>query len=128
MIIRNKILLFICVAVFSFFIPSFISHADVANNSNNFIYLFHLYYDNGQLAADRDVKFKYDIIAEPYAMSTLSSASPYRGEIINFEDKILATFKFDPSIVRGRISVKGPYFADASRVNFYNNAGVLLLT
>ncbi len=128
MAMKNKTLLFICTLVFSVFISSFVSHADVTNNSNNFVYLFHLYYDSGKLVADRDVKFKYDIIAEPYVVPVLKTSNPYYGQILNIKNKILATFKFDPSIVKGRLSVKGPYFADASRADFYNNSNQLLLT
>lgn len=128
MTIKNKILLFACILFFGVFASSLASRADVANNSNNFVYLFHLYSDQGKLVADRDAKFKYDIIAEPYVAPTLKTSNPYYGQILNVKNKILATFKFDQIIVKGRISVKGPYFADASMVNFYDNSNQLLLT
>ncbi|MBI2062698.1 MAG: hypothetical protein HYT61_00425 [Candidatus Yanofskybacteria bacterium] len=128
MAVKNKIFLFTCAAVlFVFILPLFVN-ADVVDSRENFVYLFHLYYDNGQLFADRDARFKYDIIAEPYVVPALKTASPYSGEILNFNNKILATFKFDQSIVKGRLSLKGPYFADASAVNFYNDVNQLLLT
>ena len=31
-----------------------------------FVYLFHLYYDNGRLLADKDFEFKYDLIADQF--------------------------------------------------------------
>lgn len=128
MAIKRKILLSACIVVFLFSLQPLESDADVVSTSENFVYLFHLYYDNGQLFADRDVKFKYDIIAEPYVTPILKTANPYYGQVLNFKNAVLATFKFDQSIVKGRVSVKGPYFADASSVNFYNDSNGLLLT
>jgi hypothetical protein len=97
-------------------------------SDSGFTYLFHLYFSNNQLVADRDVKFQYDIVAEPYLVPVLKTANPYHGEIVNFQNKILATFQFDTSIVKGRFSVKGPYFADGDNVNFYDSNNQLLLT
>ncbi len=128
MIIKNKILLLFWVTILLVSIQPLVSNADVVSTNENFVYLFHLYYDNGQLFADRDVKFKYDIIAEPYTIPTLKTANPYYGQVLNFNNKILTTFKFDQIIVKGRVSVKGPYFADASKVNFYNDSNQPLLT
>src|SRR3989344_6977087 len=105
MVIKNKILMFVCVAVLFVFVQPLITNADVVSTRENFVYLFHFYYDNGQLFTDRDAKFKYDIVAEPYAAPVLKTAEPYSGEILNFNNKILATFKFDQSIVKGRMSI-----------------------
>ncbi len=96
-------------------------------------YRFHLYYDNGQLFADRDFEFKYDLIAERFTPETLTTQTPYRGEIINVKNEIKVAFQFDPKqgnsrFAKGKISVKGPYFADAAMVNFYNEKNQLLLT
>ncbi len=98
-----------------------------------FSYRFHLYYDNGQLFADRDFEFKYDLIAEQFTSETLTTQAPYKGEIVNVQNEIKATFQFDPKqgnprFAKGKISVKGPYFADASSAKFYNDKGELLLT
>ncbi|MBI2064044.1 MAG: hypothetical protein HYT65_03585 [Candidatus Yanofskybacteria bacterium] len=128
MVIKNKIFMVVCIAVLFVFVQPLVTNADVISTRENFVYLFHFYYDNGQLFTDRDAKFKYDIVAEPYAASALKTADPYSGEILNFNNKILATFKFDQSIVKGRMSIKGPYFADASEVNFYDGSNQLLLT
>lgn len=98
------------------------------STDSGFTYVFHLYYDGNNLFADRDVKFKYDIIAEPFEMPALRTDDPYRGDIVNFRNSILASFGFDASLVKGRLLVKGPYFADAAKVNFYNDSDQLLLT
>ena len=96
-------------------------------------YRFHLYYDNGQLFADRDFEFKYDLVAEEFAPEALTTQTPYKGEIINVKNETETTFQFDPKqgkplFTKGKISVKGPYFADAAKVNFYNDKNQLLLT
>lgn len=99
-----------------------------------FTYLFHLYYDNGQLFADRDFEKKYDLIVEPYEdIGILDLENPYKGEIINFKNEVAAAFYFDPTasgadFVRGKISVKGPYTPDALKANFYNGQDVQLLS
>lgn len=107
--------------------------ADTAASSNNFVYNFHLYYDNGQLLADRDFEFEYDLTAEEYVPEIVSAGSSYRGEIVNILGRVAATFYFDPKqgnpkFTKGKTSIKGPYFADASEVNFYSNKNQLLLT
>lgn len=98
-------------------------------------YLFHLYYDNGKLSIDRDFQFKYDLIMEPFVQPTITSGVSYRGEVINLLGKIAGSFQFDPrpksgnqQLNSGKISVKGPYFADAQKINFYNDKNQLLLT
>jgi hypothetical protein len=96
-------------------------------------YLFHLYFDNGQLVADRDFQFKYDIETIVYAEPTLVTGFPYRGEIINFVNEIAANFKFDPrngdaKFNKGKISVRAPYVADAQKVVFYDNQNQPVLT
>lgn len=111
-------------------------HFTFAQNEADFnvwTYLFHLYYDNGQLLADRDFEFKYDLVAEEFAPETTATSNSYKGEVVSGKDKILAIFNFDlkhgnPSFTKGKISVKGPWFANASQVKFYNSQGQLLLT
>jgi len=115
-----------------FIFPSY-SQADKTTDAYPFVYLFHLYYDNGKLFADRDFEFKYDLIAEEFVPETITTDSPYKGEIVSIKGSVLATFSFDPkrgnaSFKVGKISVKGPYFADAAKVNFYDNRNQLLLT
>lgn len=96
-------------------------------------YLFHLFYDHGQLLADRDFQFKYDIILEEYKPEIINTASPYHGEVVSVDQKTLATFQFDPqggntAFTKGKISIKSPYFSDADKVNFYDNKNKLLLS
>ena len=97
------------------------------------VYLFHLYYDNGQLFADRDVQFKYDVLPEMFVSEILNTQFPYKGEVINLKGEVAETFQFDPrkgnpKFLKGAISVKAPYVPDGQKVNFYNNQGDALLT
>src|SRR3989344_5437411 len=98
-----------------------------------FVYLFHLYYDNGQLAADRDLEFKYDVVPEEFVPETVNTQFPYKGEIINLNDRVAGTFVFDPrrgdpSFLKGKVSVKAPYAADGQKAVFYDAQGSQLLT
>ena len=60
------------------------------------VYLFHLYYDNGQLFADRDVQFKYDVLPEMFVSEILNTQFPYKGEVVNLKGEVAETFQFDP--------------------------------
>ena len=96
-------------------------------------YLFHLYYDNGQLAADRDLEFKYDVVPEAFVPETVNAQFPYKGEIINLNSQVAGTFVFDPrrgdpSFLKGKLSVKAPYAPDGEKAVFYDNQGDALLT
>jgi hypothetical protein len=130
---KIKTLIIIYLVVLGLFIFSPFSQADKVADAYPFVYLFHLYYDNGKLLADRDFEFKYDLIAEEFTPETISTDSPYKGEVVSIKGSVLATFSFDPrrdnpNFKAGKISVKGPYFADAARVNFYDGHNRLLLT
>src|SRR3990167_10316433 len=99
----------------------------------NTSYLFYLYYDNSQLFADRDFEFSYDVIPETFVPETFSTQFPYKGEVINLKGEVAETFQFDPrqgnpKFLKGKISVKAPYFPDGQKVIFYNNQGDALLT
>jgi|SRR3989344_4074557 len=96
-------------------------------------YVFHLYFDNGQLSADRDFQLKYDVSTDPYTQPVLVTSFPYRGEVINFVGETAAQFTFDPrngdaNFNRGKVSVKAPYVSDAQRVVFYNPQNQAVLT
>ncbi len=109
------------------------SFAISSSEEDQYIYLFHLYYDNGQLVADRDYEIKYDIVAEAFIPETSTTQFPYKGEVINFANQIVSTFQFDPrqgntNLVRGKVSIKAPYFADAQKVIFYNFQDQAVLT
>lgn len=96
-------------------------------------YLFHLYYDNGQLSADRDFQFKYDIVSEEFIQSSLTTQFPYRGEIINMLGEVADHFIFDPkqgdvNFMKGKISIKAPYVADGQKVIFYDSQNQPILT
>src|SRR3989344_6635606 len=102
-------------------------------DSNQFSYLFHLYYENGRLLADRDFEFKYDIIGAGYEPPSATTEFPYRGEIINFAGEVARNFIFDPRsgdvhFTKGKVSVKAPYVADGQKAVFYNFQNEALLT
>ncbi|MBI2064186.1 MAG: hypothetical protein HYT66_00530 [Candidatus Yanofskybacteria bacterium] len=123
----NKLLL-----IFILFALPFFAFSDEAE-SDDFVYLFHLYYDNGQLVADRDVEFKYDVLPEVFVPETINTQFPYKGEIITFNDQVTGTFVFDPrrgnpSFLKGKLSVKAPYVPDGEKAVFYDAQGSQLLT
>ena len=96
-------------------------------------YLFYLYYDNGQLFADRNFEFKYDVIPEIFVPETLNTQFPYKGEIVNLKGEVVQKFQFDPrkgnpKFLKGTLSVKAPYVSDGQKAVFYNNQGDALLT
>lgn len=96
-------------------------------------YLFHLYYDNGQLFADRNFEFKYDVIPETFVQETLSTPFPYKGEVVNLKGEVAKTFQFDPrqgnpKFLKGTLSVKAPYVPDGQKVNFFDSQGNQLLS
>ena len=96
-------------------------------------YLFHLYYDNGQLLADRDFEFKYDVVPEEYKPGPITTQFPFRGEATNFLNQVVAAFQFDPrggdpNFFKGKIAVKAPYVSDAQKVVFYDAQNKPLLT
>jgi len=100
---------------------------------SNFTYLFHFYYDNGQLLADRDFEFSYDVVPEEYKPGTVTTQFPFRGEITNFLNQVAGTFEFDPrggdpDFLKGKISVKAPYVPDGQKAVFYDSQGRTLLT
>ncbi|MEX2090614.1 MAG: hypothetical protein WD989_00575 [Candidatus Paceibacterota bacterium] len=100
---------------------------------NDFVYLFHLYHDNGQLFADRDFEFTYDVIPESFVPETVNAQFPYKGEIITLNNLVVHTFVFDPrrgdpSFLKGKISVKAPYAPDGQKAVFYDAQGVQVLT
>ena len=96
-------------------------------------YLFHLYYDNGQLLADRDFEFNYDVVPEEFLPETITIPFPYKGEVVNLLGQVAETFQFDPrggssNFLKGKISVKAPYVPDAQKVVFYDVQGRTLVT
>jgi hypothetical protein len=111
----------------------FFASADIISDQQNFIYRFHLYFDNGQLFANRDFEFKYDVIPDDFVPEMISTGRAFRGEVISGKNEILHSFRFDPqkgnsAFKKGAIAVDGPYFANAAKVNFYNDKNQLLLT
>src|SRR3989338_4457419 len=122
----------ILVVIFLFFTFGLAVFAN-ETRSSDFIYLFHLYYDNGQLFTDRDFEFKYDVLPEQFVPETLKTQFPFRGEIITLSNQVASTFRFDPSrgdltFSKGKISVKAPYAANGQKAVFYDAENKQLLT
>ena len=120
------------ITVLAFLLLPIFTFADTAE-PQDFTYLFHLYYDNGQLFADRDVQFKYDVIPETFVPETLNTQFSYKGEVVNLKGEVAETFQFDPrqgnpNFLKGTLSVKAPYVPDGQKVNFYNAQGSQLLS
>ena len=96
-------------------------------------YVFYLYYDNGQIFADRDFELKYDVIPEEYKPVSFTTQFPFRGEITNFLNQVVAAFQFDPrggdiTFIKGKVKVKAPYVPDGQKAVFYDSQGRTLLT
>lgn len=106
--------------------------ARAAQDSNIYTYVFHLYYDSGKLAADRDFQIPFDLIAEQFQQPAVKG-TVYHGEIVSIKSVKLADFQFDLNIVgggngKGKLTIKAPYFSDAKTANFYNSNGQSLLS
>lgn len=109
------------------------TRADTLDVQNNFYYVFHLYYDNGQLYSDRESKFQYDIIPGEYTADSVTTQFPYHGEIINVLGGVANSFIFDPrggdmSFTKGKISVEAPYVADGQKAVFFDAQNKPILT
>lgn len=116
-----------------FLLSTFFAYADEDRNPLASSYLFFLYYDNGQIFANRDFEFKYDVIPETFVPETLNTQFPYKGEVINFNNQVVFTFQFDPrqgnpQFLKGTLSVRAPYVPDGQKVVFYDSQGQSLLT
>lgn len=111
------------------------TYADVIEDAPwfTYTYLFRLYYDGGQLFADRDYEFKYDMIAEEFVPEKLTTQFPFKGEIISFRGEVVSTFLFDPrrgdlDFLKGKISVKAPYGPNGQKAVFYDSQNKPLVT
>lgn len=129
----KKLFKILFLAFIIFPVISFASHGEEIIPSLPASYLFHLYYDNGQLLADRDFEFKYDVVSGEFTPEKLNTQFPFKGEVINLLNQTVATFQFDPrggniNFVRGKISVKAPYLPDGQKVVFYDSQNRQLLT
>lgn len=95
-------------------------------------YLFFLYYDRGELFANRDFVTPYDVVTAEYK-EAVGGENDFRGELSSAKGTLLATFKFDPqggdkNLKKGAIVVSAPYFFNAHRADFYSNLGDKLVT
>ena len=129
--IKLKIIIFGIVGLF--LLSAFFAYADDDRNPLLSSYWFFLYYDNGQLVADRDFEFTYDVVPETFVPEAFNTQFPYKGEIINLNNQVAETFQFDPrrgdpKFLKGKISVKAPYVSDGQKAVFYDAQGNPLLT
>ncbi|OGN32159.1 MAG: hypothetical protein A3I92_00695 [Candidatus Yanofskybacteria bacterium RIFCSPLOWO2_02_FULL_43_10b] len=103
-----------------------------AQDDEVYTYVFHLYFDNGKLVADRDFKVSFDLIAQEFEGSDRIPGS-YYGEILSVTGRKLADFNVEiPSgtgIYYGaKSSPQAPYFANAKRADFYDPLNEKLLS
>ena len=127
---QNKIIKIVLALFITTFALGYLVSAEIGDY-NAGSYVFHLYYDNGKLVADRDFKFVYDVIPSDYVAGPITTQFPYRGEVINIMGEIAETFQFDPrniGALKGSISVNAPYVADGQKVIFYDNQNQPVLT
>lgn len=125
-----KFFLVISIAL-SFSIAHALNRPTPDANISSLSYVFYLYYDNGQLFADRDYDIKYDVLNEKFS-APASSSTNYRGSIITFKSVVAQTFEFDPKqgntdFKTGKIQVKAPYVPDAQQATFYDAQGKPIL-
>ena len=126
-------LLIIGMLVVSFSSASAVTKPGPDANIDNLSYVFYLYYDNGQLFADRDFEVKFDILNETYSPESVDGATAYRGEILNFKSEAVKTFTFDPkkgdpNLTTGKVAIKGPYVPNALSARFYDEKNQQLVT
>jgi hypothetical protein len=96
-------------------------------------YVFHLYFDNSKLVADRDYQFPYDVLGIPYEQPPIATGFPYHAEIVSLAGETVGSFKFDPrngnaNFSSGKVSVYAPYVSDAKQVVFYDPQNTAVLT
>jgi hypothetical protein len=90
-------------------------------------YVFHLTYDGRTLAIDKEFPYPYGFLVESYAQHPVISGKAFKGALLDSEDRIAASFFFDPAPdKRGKLPVKAPYAPDAIKADFFDNNGELL--
>lgn len=93
-----------------------------------YTYIFHLYFNNGNLTKDRDFDPPFELIAQEYEGVDRTTMS-YYGEIISVSNKKLADFPiFTPAAGKGKFSANAPFFDNAKTANFYDDQNQKLLT
>lgn len=121
------------VLLLSFSVASALTKPSSSTDPNSLSYVFYLFYDKGQLFADRDYETKFDIVSEVFSPESLSGVPAYKGVILNFKGETVKTFLFDPSggrsgFTAGKIMVRGPYVGDGARAQFYDSQGKQMVT
>lgn len=101
-----------------------------AQDDGVYTYVFHLYFDNGKLFADRDFKVPFELIAQKYEAPKQTATTYYFGEVVSVSNKKLADFQIVdlPYGGKGKISPHAPYFDNAKTVNFYNSQNIKILS
>ena len=99
-----------------------------ARDDGVYTYIFHLYFDNGKLLADRDFTIPFELIAQKYEVP-IQALYSYSGEILSVTNKKLADFPlFLPVKGKGKFTVQAPYFDNAKIVNFYDSKAQKILS
>lgn len=126
-------ILIVSILITPFYFSSALTKPGPDADIDNLSYVFYLFYDNGQLFADRDYEVKFDVLEEAYSPELPDEAIAYIGEIVNFKQEVVKTFRFDPrrgdpDFKVGKITVRAPYVSDALSARFYDNQGRQLVT
>ncbi len=103
------------------------------DKTGSYVYHFFVYYDHGQLFGDKDYDVKYEVAPGEFVSETITTPNIYKVEIINFNNKVVKTFQFDPqngnpNFLTGKVVIQGPYVADGLRAIFYSPDGQNVLS
>ena len=95
-------------------------------------YNLYLYYDNGNIVADRDHAISYDISEGSLSSNSDGGDNPYRIDVVSIRNVVLGSLDFSPTQLlsdqqKGKIVVRAPYFANAKEVAIYNNVTQLVI-
>src|SRR6185369_11179285 len=99
--------------ILALFLATTIVHAEPAPfDQNNYVFVIHLYYDNGNLVFNRDSQLKYEVSLGDYAPTT-QTATSYTAELVSTSGSTNKIY-FDPTggnpnFKKGALDVKAPY-------------------
>lgn len=121
----------IAIATLAVFCVAFFANAvikpDPSADINSLSYALFLYYDNGNIFADRDYEIKFDVLSEVFTPEVINEGQlKYRGDVLDVKNNVAKTFEFDPqkgnsNFKTGKVVVKAPYVPNGLRVIFYDN-------
>lgn len=125
----------IIIALFAFMLPFSTSYANV--DDDDWTYFFHLEYKQGILAVEEGVAYPYDSIPVYFDGPTdkvSAEQMDFYGIIVSGKGVKLAYFGFNKpettvaALGKSVFIAKAPFYANASRVDFYQRSGKKLFT